>query len=96
VIDTCSRSTEKFVFLVHNVYEVKGTSKVPKQEISVGLRKACSTALCNVLSQSSDLCSNNTLHCFYQWVFTVHVTCSWQLLNARTYLCSVLLQKTAV
>ena len=28
--DNHSLSTEKFVFLVHNVYKVKGTSKVPK------------------------------------------------------------------
>lgn len=56
--------------LVHNVYKENGTSKVPK--IPVGLRMTCSTAFCNVLSQSSDFCSHYTLrslsvgvHCAY-------------------------------
>lgn len=46
--------------LVRNVYKGKGTSKVPK--IPLGLRMACSAALCNVLCQYSDFCSHNTLH----------------------------------
>ena len=46
--------------LAHNVYKGKCTYKVPK--IPQGLRMARSAAFCNLLSQSSDLCSHNTLH----------------------------------
>jgi hypothetical protein len=65
--------------LVHNVYKGKGTSKVPK--IPLGLRMACSTAFCSVLSQSSDLCSHNTLH-----VLLVGVHCAYYV-HLTTFKC---------
>ena len=52
--------------LVCNVYKSKCISKVPK--IPLGLRMAWNRAFCNVLSQSSDLCSHNTVHCLSEGV----------------------------
>jgi len=69
--------------LVHYVYKGKGTSKVPK--IPLGLRMAGSAALCNDLGHTVT-CAAITLCSLYQRVFTVHIMCKWQLLNAGTYL----------